>query len=145
MHARLERVASVVQETVIEALVGGALADPRIGLGGMITVTRVRMAPDLSIAWVYVSMLEAEDAQEALAGLRSAARYLRGEVGRQLRARRTPELRFEIDKSVEGDARLEAVFREIREERERREGAAPEPEPEPEPQPVPKSEPKPRP
>jgi ribosome-binding factor A len=126
---RPQRVAGVIQETVTEILVTGGIHDRRVAdSDALITVTHVRVADDLGVAWIYVSLVGGEP-DETLAGLRAATRYLRGEVGKRLRAKRLPELRFEIDHELEREARVEAAFREIEEERRRRaeEGGTPEP------------------
>jgi ribosome-binding factor A len=123
---RPQRVAAVVQETVTEVLVHGGIRDARVsGSSAMITVTHVRVADDLGVAWIFVSVIGG-DPKESLAGLRAAGRFLRGEVAKRLRAKRLPELRFELDTELEREARVEAAFREIELERRARagEGAA---------------------
>ena len=68
----------------------------------MLTVVRVEVSRDLSVAKVYVSALEGlSTAKEAVEGLKSATGYLRREVGGRLGLRKTPELRFIADDSVE--------------------------------------------
>jgi ribosome-binding factor A len=117
MSIRTERVAGVIRETITEVLAWGRVKDPRVTAGGLITVTHVRVAADLGVAWVYVTTLGGEGVDETVAGLRAAAGYLRGEVGKRLHARRLPELRFEADTAGEQEARVEAAFREIEAER----------------------------
>jgi ribosome-binding factor A len=130
MSIRTERVAGVIRETITEVLACGGVKDPRVLDGGLITVTHVRVAADLGVAWVFVTSLGARGVEQTVTGLRAAAGYLRGEVGKRLHARRLPELRFEADVAAEKEARVEAAFREI--EMERRAAAPPEP-PAPEP------------
>jgi ribosome-binding factor A len=82
--------------------------DPRIG---MVTVTGVDVSPDLKHARVYVAPHgDAEVCARALAGLRSARAYLQAQVGRRLRLRFTPELRFELDESLDRVARLDELL-----------------------------------
>ena len=123
MSIRTERVAGVIRETITEVLACGAVKDPRVQTGGLITVTHVRVAADLGVAWVSVTTVGGNGVAQTLDGLRAAAGYLRGEVGKRLHARRLPELRFQADTAGEQEARVEAAFREI--EAERR-AAAPE-------------------
>jgi ribosome-binding factor A len=95
-------------------VLGDALAqelkDPRVGF---VTVTDVKTSPDLRHARVYVSVLGDAPAREAtLAGLRSAHGFLQGRVAGELRLKRTPELRFELDETAERAARLERLIEE---------------------------------
>jgi ribosome-binding factor A len=86
------------------------LKDPRVGF---VTVTDVKTSPDLRHARVYVSVLGDQPAREAtLAGLRSAHGFLQGRVAGELRLKRTPELRFELDDTAERAARLERLIDE---------------------------------
>jgi ribosome-binding factor A len=86
--------------------------DPRVG---MATVTEVSTAPDLSFARVYISVI-GEDAEKAevLEGLRAAAPFIRGELGRRLRVRRVPELDIQLDRSLEQALRIEKLLAEVR-------------------------------
>jgi ribosome-binding factor A len=127
MSIRTERVAGVIRETITQVLASGGVKDPRVLEGGLITVTHVRVAADLGVAWVSVTSLGGAGVEQTVSGLRAAAGYLRGEVGKRLHARRLPELRFEADTAGEREARVEAAFREI--EEERRAAAPPEPTP----------------
>ena len=83
--------------------------DPRVT--GMISVTAVQTTPDLRYAKVYVSMLDKSSAREVVKGLKSAAGYLRREVGQRLRLRYTPELIFEEDDSIEHGAHILELLR----------------------------------
>lgn len=77
------------------------LKDPRVK-DKLLTVVRVDVSSDLSFAKVYVSALEGiEEAQTAVKGLTSATGRIRGEIGRRLHLRKTPELKFTADDSVE--------------------------------------------
>jgi len=86
--------------------------DPRVGF---VTITAVDVTPDLYHARVYVSIMgdEARKA-EALEGLDAAAPFIRGELGQRLHIRRTPELHFEIDRSLEHAQRIEQLLHEVR-------------------------------
>jgi ribosome-binding factor A len=100
-----ESVRAVVAETVRE------LKDPRIGL---VTVTGVRVTPDLHEATVYVSVLGGEKKRKAtLAGLQSAHGILQSRINQQLKLRRTPTLTFQYDESVERGVRMTALIDEV--------------------------------
>lgn len=105
---RTDRVGALLQSALSEVLLRG-VKDPRIG---MVTITEVKLSPDLKHATVYVSTL-GDDAARArtLAGLASARPYLQSQAGRKLGLRFTPELRFEIDPSIGVAARLDELLR----------------------------------
>ena len=84
--------------------------DPRVT--GMISVTAVETTPDLRFAKVYVSMLDKSSAREVVKGLKSAAGYLRRELGRSLNLRYTPELMFEEDNSIDHGAHILKLLRD---------------------------------
>src|SRR5207245_2922346 len=89
MHAtgrRQERLAEQIRDEIAEKLALGELKDPRIGFT---TITRVELTPDLSHARILVSVLGNEEVQlSTIAGLSSAAGYLRREITHRLRLRR---------------------------------------------------------
>jgi ribosome-binding factor A len=100
-----EAVRVVVAETVRE------LKDPRIGL---VTVTGVRVTPDLREAIVYVSVLgSAKKRASTLRGLQSAHGVLQSRINDQLKLRRTPTLTFEYDETVERGVRMTALIDEL--------------------------------
>ncbi len=84
--------------------------DPRVT--GMISVTRVDATNDLRYAKVYVSMLDKSSAKEVVKGLKSAAGYLRREVGHALDLRYTPELLFIEDDSIDRGAHILEMLRD---------------------------------
>ena len=112
MSGRTRKVESQLKEIVGEEVT--ALSDPRIR--GLVTVTGVRVSPDLSTATVFYSVLSDEDLEGAREGLQSAAGRIQGVVGAQTRLKRTPRLRFEPDPVVENVDRIEAALKDIREE-----------------------------
>ena len=93
------------------------VSDPRIGL---VTVTGVKVSPDLRHARVFVSVLgDAEQRQKTLKGLTSAASYARRSLSQRLQhLRRTPELTFVYDDSLEKSLRIEELFDQIKPENE---------------------------
>jgi ribosome-binding factor A len=109
MTERMRRVNEAVREVVAEAV--GNLKDPRIGL---VTVTGVRVSPDLREGTIYVSVLGSEKKKKkTLAGLESAQGILRARVGRELNLKRTPQLTFEYDPSVERGVRMTKLIDDL--------------------------------
>jgi ribosome-binding factor A len=106
---RPARVAHLVQSRLADLLLRD-VKDPR--LQG-ITVTAVRMTPDLRVARIYVRPLAAKEGDEVdtLRALRRATPFLRGEIGRGLKLRFTPELRFEYDSTPDTAQRVEELLR----------------------------------
>ncbi|MCL2366695.1 MAG: 30S ribosome-binding factor RbfA [Oscillospiraceae bacterium] len=85
------------------------IKDPRVRQG-MISVTGVDTTSDLRHAKVYLSVFGIESEKEFLKGLKSASGYLRHELGQSLNLRYTPELQFEMDKSIERGARINSIL-----------------------------------
>jgi ribosome-binding factor A len=109
MGERMRRVNEALREVLSEGI--GDLKDPRIGF---VTVTGVEASPDLRQATVFVSVLGGKRKQEeSLAGLRSSHGVLQGKVNRELRLKRTPQLSFEYDPTVERGVRLSKLIDEL--------------------------------
>ena len=108
---RAVQVGAQIREEIME-IIQRDLKDPRIGF---VSITEVRMSPDLRSARVRVSVLGDEGQGRAtLAGLRSATGLIRHELGRRLQNLKfTPQLRFEIDPSIEYSVRISKTLREI--------------------------------
>ena len=105
---RPERVAHLVQSELARLLIRD-VKDPRLRL---VTVTAVKMTPDLRVARVYVRTLEeGADHGDVIRGLQRATPFLRGQVGRALGLRVTPELRFEWDALPDTARRLDELLR----------------------------------
>ncbi len=117
MSWSLERIGEQIRGE-LSRLVRDELRDPRIGL---LTLTRVEVAPDLSAASVFWSPLDArndgglqdESLEKVAAGLASASGFLRGRLADELSLRRTPELRFRHDPSIEQGAQTLALLRSL--------------------------------
>ena len=114
MSGRTRKVESQLKEIVSEEV--ATLSDPRIK--GLVTVTGVRVSPDLAQATVFYSVLSGEDLEGARVGLQSAAGRIQAVVGSQTRLKRTPRLRFEPDPVVENIGKIEAALKEIKETEE---------------------------
>jgi ribosome-binding factor A len=111
--ARPTRVAEQVQHELSQILVRG-LKDPRIV--GFVTLTGVKMSPDLREGIVYYSVFGTEaERKSTQEGLQAAAGYLKREVGHNLRLRLAPNLRFVFDESIEEGDRIESLIREVHE------------------------------
>ena len=113
---RVERVASLIRREVSELLVNG-IKDERVALG-MVSVTNVDVAGDLQHCKIFVSIYGSEeDRQQALAGLRSASGYIKGELSRRLNMRRTPEVIFQLDRGIERGTAVLSLLNRLGEER----------------------------
>ena len=109
MGRRPERLAEEIREEVARMIVS-ELKDPRLGF---VTVTRVELAHDLRYARVHVGVLGDEAAREkSLAALRSAAGFLRRELGRRLRIHHSPEIDFRYDKGLDATDRVARLLAE---------------------------------
>lgn len=96
-------------------LIAREMRDPR--LSGLISVTGVDVAPDLSTAKVYISVLGTEqERKSALAAIRSASGFLRTQLAARLTIRRAPELHFMADTSIERGERIMELLREVESE-----------------------------
>lgn len=116
---RVERVAALVRREVSELLVNG-IRDERVH-HGMVSVTTVDVAGDLQHCRIFVSVLGSEEQRQlVLAGLRAAAPYVRGELGRRLKLRRTPEVVFQLDKGLERGTTVLGLLNRLEQERRER-------------------------
>jgi len=123
---RVERVAALIRREVSEMLVSG-IKDERVQQG-MVSVTSVEVAGDLQHCKVFVSIFGSDDDREqAMAGLQAAAPYVKGELGRRLKLRRTPELVFVLDRGLEKGNTVLGLLQQLEADRRRREGEAAEP------------------
>jgi ribosome-binding factor A len=109
---RHERIAEEIQHEVI-AMLEGELSDPR--LEANVTVTEVRVSPDMKQARVYVTVEGTPSEREgALEALKKAAGFVRHELVERIQMRRSPEIIFLFDDSVERARRIEELLREAR-------------------------------
>jgi len=105
----MRRVNEAVRAVIADAI--GELKDPRIGL---VTVTGVRVTPDLREATVFVSVLGGERKRQAtLAGLESAHGVLQARINRELSLRRTPTLAFAYDDAVERGVMMTKLIEDL--------------------------------
>jgi ribosome-binding factor A len=118
--SRPDRVGEEIRHE-LAALLAREVHDPGIGF---VTLTRVKVSPDLQLARVFYTMMGDAAAREATAkALGRATPFLRRQIGARIRLRRVPEIRFEFDQSVEHQDRIERILMDLKTEREQREGA----------------------
>ena len=111
MGKKYQRKVSELVHIRLSDLLERKVKDPRIN---MVTITDVVVTPDASRADVYFTALGGEEGvEQAREGLKSAAGWLRRELGQQLRLRQIPELVFHYDRSVERGERISAILDEL--------------------------------
>ena len=118
---RIGRINEEIQRELADQL--RRLKDPRVSQVGMVSITRVDTTGDLRYARIYISALDKSQEKEALKGLKSAAGFLRRELGRSLQLRYTPELQFVADDSIQHGAHVLEVLRQVEQQDEARGGA----------------------
>ena len=119
---RHERVAGEIHAVLADAL-RTRIKDPRVT---PISITNVRLSPDLSVAVVYFTPLGGEgDRRELLGGLKAANGFLRRELGARLRLRHVPEIHFRLDDGLDDAIRLTSLLSRMEEE-DRARASAPE-------------------
>lgn len=92
-------------------ILGRKIKDPRVGF---VTVTDVDVTGDLQQAKVFISVLgDDKQKQDTLVGLAKAKGFIRSEIGKRIRLRKTPELFFEFDEAIEKGNRIEHILREL--------------------------------
>lgn len=111
---RPDRVGDQIREELSAMLTRGEVHDPRIGF---ITLTHVKMSPDLQLARVfYTSLGDAAARKETAKALERATPFLRRQIGSRVKLRRVPELDFRFDQSVEHQDRIEQILQHLHEE-----------------------------
>jgi len=105
---RSERVSGLLLETVAETLLY-EVKDPRIHT---VTVTGVKINPDLKTAKIFFVTRKEGDISDALNGLRKATGFIRRQVANRLQLRYTPNLEFQHDDTLENVNRLESLLRQ---------------------------------
>jgi ribosome-binding factor A len=121
-HSRPDRVAHLLQQKLAEVFARG-LKDPRVGL---VTITGVKMSPDLREARVYWTVHgEANVREQTARGIEAARGWLRREVGATLGLRVVPDLHFTYDEAIDRGDRIEQLLRQVRDQDARRQDPAP--------------------
>ena len=105
---RLDRVRNLLRQVTSQII--PQVKDPRVGF---VTVTDVEVSPDLRHARVYVSVMgEAQEREDAIAGLNSARGFIRREVTSQISLRHIPDMSFFLDTSLDHGMRVNALLKE---------------------------------
>ena len=113
---KADRVAEDIKREIV-AIIREDIKDPRVK-DKLLTVVRVEVSHDLSYAKAYISALEGiEAAKEAVKGLKSAGGFIRREVGQRLHLRKTPEINFVADDSVEHGMNIARMLNDLAESR----------------------------
>ena len=95
----------------LSQLISFELKEPSVT--GMVSVTKVKVTPDLKYAKVSVSILNSKNIKATLAGLKQSAGYIRTGLAKRVNLRNTPELIFELDDSMEYGAKIDSILKEI--------------------------------
>ena len=111
MNNRIERTNDSVRYVLSQLL--PRVKDPRVQQGGLISITRAEVTGDLRYCKVYVSVLGELNEKDFKKGLKSAAPWLRHELGSALELRYTPELIFELDKSIAHGAHINELIEKL--------------------------------
>ncbi|WP_164668955.1 30S ribosome-binding factor RbfA [Virgibacillus doumboii] len=107
---RSNRVAEQMKKELGE-LLSQKIKDPRVGF---VTVTDVEVTGDLQQAKVFISVLgDEEEKHDTLIGLAKAKGFIRSEIGKRIRLRKTPEITFEFDEALEHGNRIETILRDL--------------------------------
>ena len=102
---------------VLSQIIGYELKNPNVT--GLISVTKVKVTPDLKYAKVYVSIMNSKNIKETMEGLKKSSGFIRSELAKRINLRNTPELTFEIDDSIEYGAKIDSILKEIMPEKEK--------------------------
>lgn len=109
---RVERVAELIKREVSQLLMY-EIRDERVG-AGMVSVTDVEVSGDLQHAKIFVSIYSTDEVRRStMAGLKAASGFVRRQLGQRIRLRRTPEVVFIEDRSLERGSRILALLNQI--------------------------------
>ena len=118
--SRPERVGEQIRQE-LSVLLAREVHDPGVGF---VTITRVKVSPDLQSVRVFYTLLGDDKARrETERALERATPFLRRQIGGRVRLRRVPELGFELDRGIEQQERIERILLDLANERREREGA----------------------
>lgn len=104
------RIGEIIRKALSESLTRGEVRDPLLERS-VVSISEVKMSPDLKIATVYIAPLGPQDVPAIVKALASNAKYLRGRIARALTLRYTPNLRFQPDNSFDEYAKVDALLR----------------------------------
>ncbi|MCL2934215.1 MAG: 30S ribosome-binding factor RbfA [Trichodesmium sp. MAG_R03] len=116
---RVSRIASLIKQEISQILLHG-IKDNRVGIG-MVSVTDVDVSGDLQHAKIFVSIYGSDQVRsETMAGLRSATGYVQSELGHRIRLRRTPEILFIEDRSLERGTEIISLLNKLSQKRQQK-------------------------
>ncbi len=118
---RMLRVGELVRHALAQMLSRGDINDPVLDKH-VVTVSRVKMSPDLKLATIYVIPLGGQDEPEVLAALDRHKRFLRGEIAHEVNLKFAPEIRFRIDDTFDNVSRIDALLSSDRVKRDLADG-----------------------
>ena len=95
----------------LSQIIGYELKNPNIT--GIISVTKVKVTPDLKYAKVYISILNSKNTKETMEGLKKSSGFIRTELAKRINLRNTPELTFVLDDSIEYGAKIDSILKDI--------------------------------
>ena len=110
-NARFERINEELKKETSH-IISYELKNPNIT--GLISVTKVKITPDLKYAKIYVSILNSKNEKETLEGLKKSSGFIRTQIAKRINLRITPELDFVRDDSIEYGARIDSILKEIK-------------------------------
>jgi len=109
-NVRVNRVAEQMKKEMTD-IISQRIKDPRVGF---VTVTGVEVTGDLQQATVYITVLgDDKKKADSLDGLNKAKGFIRTEIGQRIRLRKTPELSFKIDESIEYGNRINQLLHDL--------------------------------
>ncbi len=111
-YQRSQRVAEEIKREISDIIMNG-IKDPRIG--GLISITGVRVTDDLRHAKVFVSIFGEDDIDknETYEALKNATGFIRREIGNRIRLRNTPDIAYVLDKSIEYSINISKLLKEV--------------------------------
>lgn len=107
---RLNRINEELKKE-ISNIISFELKNPE--LTGLISVTKVKITPDLKYAKVYVSMLNSKSKEKTLEALKKSSGYIRSSIAKKVNLRITPELVFEEDDSMEYGMKIDSILKDL--------------------------------
>ena len=114
-YQRIDRISEQVRREV-DLIIREYVSDPRVK--GTFSVTRAEVTRDLRYAKIYVSILEEENRKPMMAALKSAAGFVRRELGQRMIIRYAPEILFELDQNIEYGIHIASVLRKVHTEKD---------------------------
>jgi len=108
---RLNRVNEELKRE-LSTVINYELKNPNVT--GMISVTRVKITPDFKYAKVYVSILNSNNIEKTMQGLKESSGFFRSRIAKDINLRITPELVFELDDSLEYGERIDSILKELK-------------------------------